>query len=1300
MHPRLFDIPAPSDDNLLMDLCAEIYRREWETDTVQVNGRSGQGQAGVDVQGRPNDGPDWHGIQCKARSRQGTRKPKLSEKEIRAEVTLALGFKPALKHLIIATSAPHDAVAQTVAREITEDHLAKGLFSVDVLGWSEIRRRMDRYPEVHDWYRSLGPVEHRLETKIDTVDKNVLAVLDKIKSTVATGDPKLIESLLDAQIDIARELIEAHRPHAAIQMLQGILDTANQQLTTRLRYRVLSNLGNAHALMLEPRNAGQLFLDAAKVSPDDDKAAAQPAWGHLMLGDLDAAERVARDAATHFPDCGRPQAILLAVADQRGELEDPAAAVPAAFQTDSNVAFTVAHIFAVHGDHDRATEWIKIGHARDPNSWQQRKAYAELLLQRAVGSNRFLFGGSIELRADFESARVELEKIWDVVRVGEPIEASAAIAAQVAIARSLAGDRDGARQACDAGLAMGPTPPPLLRIAAQLAEEDRRFEDVVSLLGKVETKYMPERNMMKASAQIELGQRDDAVQSLAELAEDSEAEPALRAAARARSIELRTGPEGDHERLAEALALVESEPDIVIYHVVASWMYEKLKDRESALEQAHAASELLGKAATLNDQIMVANLLVDLNETDDAVEIYTLLAPDPVDSKFGRQLLKALFVSDRRASLRTRLDAMPASEKTDPFYIWIEAALLERIGKLAEATDLLAAYLGHRPDSSIPRLNWISFLERQAEIPERIAELRTYLEKNADLPNGTPIQQLQYAHVLRRHGRIAEALRLGYETARRTMQDPEVNLAYTGLIVSIFSFEPFDQDTVESNQGFVFKPDDGSPPRNYVIEAGEILDNADAIPPDHPVAQAAMGKRAGDELEIDAGPYSKTIGKIVSVRHKYLMLNDNIMENFNQRFPDHTGMFKVRIRGIESANPDLSDFKRALDDQHSYAESMADHYGTKQLPLPVMAYLLGEHPIRTWGKFSTHGRDGIVTCLGNAEEIEAARKLLRTEDSGLMVDPITLNLINELDLKEPLASLGRPLGVTRSTIESVETYIEGLSMHNDGMSTVGKHGDEYVFNEVPAETMATYLQGLKELVAWANTHCEEVPAIAESDLPPQMRRVADHIDRSFMDTIIAARGGSWILLSDDLHFRQLAKGAEVDGVWMQPVLEMALERGALKEDSYQDAVIKLALMNHHFTWLNENVLLHAAEQDGWQVTPRLKKLLEITCGPTVIVPSIVRVLANFFCGVLDSGAPLKARRQLFAISLKAFEEHHVDAVFEIHRQLGLFAEHIYDKSSHAQARRHGEWKEHINTWLGGFRRGQTGDDPNLPMSPR
>ena len=352
-----------------------------------------------------------------------------------------------------------------------------------------------------------------------------------------------------------------------------------------------------------------------------------------------------------------------------------------------------------------------------------------------------------------------------------------------------------------------------------------------------------------------------------------------------------------------------------------------------------------------------------------------------------------------------------------------------------------------------------------------------------------------------------------------------------------------------------------------------------------------------------------------------------------------------------------------------------------------MARLLGKHPIYAWGNISVHGRDGIVTCLGSAEELAAVRKLLRTNESGLMVDPITLNLINELDLKKPLVGLGRPLGVTRSTIESVESYIEELSMHRNGMKTVGKQGDQYVFDEVSAETMARHLMELRDLVSWVRTHFEEVPAIAERDLPPEASRLGNYIDRSFLDTIHAARGRGWMLLSDDLYYRRLASELDVDGVWMQPLLELTLEKGAIEENVYQDAVIQLALMNHNFTSISEKTLLRAAEEDGWRVTPRLKKLLEVLASPTIEMRSALTALAKFFHALFTSGVSRKVRGRIFAAALEAFERHQIDAVHEIHRILGSVAEGIFDEKSHAHARRRSEWKKHIDTWLARVKKG-------------
>lgn len=273
------------------------------------------------------------------------------------------------------------------------------------------------------------------------------------------------------------------------------------------------------------------------------------------------------------------------------------------------------------------------------------------------------------------------------------------------------------------------------------------------------------------------------------------------------------------------------------------------------------------------NQISVANLLFDLDEPSEAAMLYVQSAPYPIDSDIGRRFLRSLLEADMRAALRERLDLMPADEKTNEFYLWIEAALLERIGKLPEALDLLGAVLRSRPEAAGLRLSWLGLLERLG----RTADLLSFLKENSD---GTPLQQLHYAHLLKRNGLTEEALHLGYQTARSVKRDPSVHLAYVGLIFSTHHFQPFSQTTVVPDQGFVFASrSEGR--RTFIVEEGEPFGDMNILPPDHPIALAAMGKRVGDVFEIEEGPYTRIAGHIVEVRHKYLILNDDFIHNFN-----------------------------------------------------------------------------------------------------------------------------------------------------------------------------------------------------------------------------------------------------------------------------------------------------------------------------------------------------------------------------------------------------------------------------------
>jgi len=148
MEPQQLDLAPPKNWQDFEDLCHALWELEWSCPTIQKHGRSGDNQSGVDIYGKPAGDRRYHGIQCKVKSRQGTKLPKLTRREIEAEIEEAKKFEPPLAQLIIATTAPSDKKIQKFAREVSAKHAAIGLFSVDVLSWHEIQLRIAKYPEL------------------------------------------------------------------------------------------------------------------------------------------------------------------------------------------------------------------------------------------------------------------------------------------------------------------------------------------------------------------------------------------------------------------------------------------------------------------------------------------------------------------------------------------------------------------------------------------------------------------------------------------------------------------------------------------------------------------------------------------------------------------------------------------------------------------------------------------------------------------------------------------------------------------------------------------------------------------------------------------------------------------------------------------------------------------------------------------------------------------------------------------------------------------------------------------------
>ena len=139
-------IPKPSDEQTF-ERCNEIlWRCILRDDTVQLHGRRGQEQHGVDLTGLRDDQPERIvGVQCKLKS-EGQR---LTEAEVRAEVEKALTFSPPLSEYIIVTTAPDDEKIQKLAHKLSisaSENRGKPL-KIRILGWGSLEREIRRFPD-------------------------------------------------------------------------------------------------------------------------------------------------------------------------------------------------------------------------------------------------------------------------------------------------------------------------------------------------------------------------------------------------------------------------------------------------------------------------------------------------------------------------------------------------------------------------------------------------------------------------------------------------------------------------------------------------------------------------------------------------------------------------------------------------------------------------------------------------------------------------------------------------------------------------------------------------------------------------------------------------------------------------------------------------------------------------------------------------------------------------------------------------------------------------------------------------
>jgi len=180
-HPMptiaLSEPPVPISWDEFENICADLFGRIWNDHNVVRYGRTGQRQHGVDIRGQLPAG-GIAGVQCKKKRQWPV--AQLTTKDIDDEVAEALKFEPPLSEFTIATTAPNDAKLQAHVDAITERHKAQGLFTVHLLGWSELWQRITDHPQLVEKYYSFVALSS-IGAKVDEIHEATRLVADDLR---------------------------------------------------------------------------------------------------------------------------------------------------------------------------------------------------------------------------------------------------------------------------------------------------------------------------------------------------------------------------------------------------------------------------------------------------------------------------------------------------------------------------------------------------------------------------------------------------------------------------------------------------------------------------------------------------------------------------------------------------------------------------------------------------------------------------------------------------------------------------------------------------------------------------------------------------------------------------------------------------------------------------------------------------------------------------------------------------------------------------------------------------------------
>lgn len=1211
-------IPPPANWQDFENLCWDLWRAIWNDPDTQKNGRQGQSQHGVDICGRPDQENKWAGVQCKGKDNYTNKK--LTEKEVKTEVQKAKSFTPKLSKFIIATTCPKDTKVEKLAREITDDHLKKSLFSVHIYGWKDIVDLLEDHPNLKKKYYPWASSDARiLEDKIDEIEKLAQKNLEistekriSISSSPESVEPHRKSADVDmptaspmleyqTELDDVQNLLNDYKPEMAQHHLEK-LEKRWLNAPKIIKYQLLINMARAKLYLNQDCEAAKLLIKAWQYNPEEDRALSNRALGHLLLDQTEEARDYAKKALEKNPASSHAYSILAQTFPDEVKLEDIITEIPKHFRATPEVAHTLGRLAQKKGNFTEAKKWLEIAIKKEKGDSSDLGAeLGEVFLQLVIEDKSVIYTREL---SDVQKKQVQkalqlLTSSWEKVADTEIRDSRVSWIVSRSLAKRLLGDLKGAIEDIEVALKAKPSDPTFIIDRAILAYENNDNETVISLVKQIlPSKETPRAVLLLARALREEGKFSEAVRILEDFLK-TDPKKEMKEEAQRLLIPLYI----DSENFIAARSLSNSmradDPANIFYLVDAARILGISGNPEEAILLLRKAAEHVSSSSSFRELLELADEFFSYEQYEDAISIYERFVDKSLKTPFTYKLLECYYRSGKTGQALEICQTLRHKYGPLKFVSEMEATIHESIGDLEKARNVCREYWKVFPEDLGMNL-------RRAVINFRLnsfGEVDEFLDSSIDINELSMEHGFLLARLYAARNSVKKGFETIYEIRRNFPNNGNVHVNYTLFFFYMGkdSYEWLRPTKVEEDTAVCIR-DESNEKKWYIIEDRENWDTLRGeINLEHHLAQKLMGKSVGDEVQIEENQFSTGYGEILEIKSKYVHALHESVSLVPKMFPDISGILKIKVGPIVEEGKFTEGFQKILDmitSRYETLKRVEQLYREKRMPIGTFAKLVGRNALDVWEGLRRDPELGINCCFGNAEERDHALSLLEKKPK-LIADIISLMTLHEIGAQDVAVKAFGKLGIAQSTIDLLQYIIdERKNMRLRGFATIWKEEDKYIVHEITAEEVKRDIERLEGIMDWVRKNCDVIPCKAALNMAGEARqKLNDMVGQPFIDTILIASEPENILYSDDMLLRSFAKGEfDVDGIWTQALLMHSVDKKIIERNEHNKIVIRLACSYYYFTSIDADILVEAATQSKWLPSHPYRTVVQILRG--------------------------------------------------------------------------------------------------------